>query len=90
MPKRGDIVFERLTGKRAIVIRTEGEEVTCRFADGRLDDRFVFELDAAMPLVESLLSFVLSLFGSVTRDRWSAAAVTDRVRPILVRRFEAS
>lgn len=90
MPKRGDIVIERLTGKRAIVIRSEGEEVTCRFADGRLDERFVFELEATVPLVESLLSLFLSLFGPLARDRWPAAAVTDRVRPMLVRRFEAS
>ena len=89
MPKRGDIVVERLTGKRAIVIRIEGEEVTCRFADGRLDDRFAFELDPPVPFVESLLSLVLSLFGSAARERWSTAALNDR-RPSLVRRYEAS
>jgi hypothetical protein len=84
MPKRGDIVVERLTGKRAIVIRIEGEEITCRFADGRLDDRFAFELDPAVPLVESLLSLVFSLFGGPPRDR-SAIGVNDRARPSLVR-----
>ena len=45
MLERGDIVVERLTGKRAIVIRVASpEEVTCRFADGRLEERFAFEL----------------------------------------------
>ena len=38
-PHRGDIVVERLTGKRAIVIQVQGEQVTCRFGDGRLEDR---------------------------------------------------
>jgi hypothetical protein len=86
MPKRGDIVIERLTGKRAIVIRIDGDEVTCRFADGRLDDRFVFELELAMPFVESVLSVVFSLFGATsTRERWLPAGVAERGRPILVR-----
>ena len=90
MPKRGDIVIERLTGKRAIVIRIEGEEITCRFADGRLDDRFEFELDPTIPLVESILSFVISLLGPLSRERWPAAAVGAHVRPALVRRFATS
>jgi len=43
MPQRGEIVVERLTSNRAIVIRVVSpEEVTCRFADGRLEDRFTF------------------------------------------------
>jgi len=46
MPQRGEIVVERLTGNRAIVIRVVSpEEVTCRFADGRLEDRFTFVLE---------------------------------------------
>lgn len=85
MPKRGDIVVERLTGRRAIVIRTEGEEVTCRFADGRLDDRFAFELDPTVPLVESFLSLVFSLFGAQVRERWANTPINDRARPSLVR-----
>ena len=79
-------MIERLTGKRAIVIRIEGDEVTCRFADGRLDDRFVFELELAMPFVESVLSLVFSIFGSTsTRERWAATGVAERGRPMLVR-----
>jgi len=86
MPKRGDIVIERLTGKRAIVIRIDGDEVTCRYADGRLADRFVFELELAMPFVESVLSVFFSLFGVTSnRERWSPAGVAERGRPILVR-----
>ena len=85
MPKRGEIVVERLTGRRAIVIRAEGEEVTCRFANGRLDDRFAFELDPAVPFVESLLSLVVSLFGAQVRERWTNASINDRARPSLAR-----
>jgi len=37
MPQPGDIVVERLTGNRAIVIRVASpEEMICRFGDGRL------------------------------------------------------
>ena len=40
MPQCGEIVVERLTGNRAMVIRVlSPEEVTCRFGDGRLEDR---------------------------------------------------
>src|SRR5256886_16133827 len=46
MPQRGEIMVERLTGNRAMVIGVlSPEEVTCRFADGRLEDRFTFELE---------------------------------------------
>jgi len=38
MPQRGDIVIETPDRKRAIVIHvTSPDEVTCRFADGRLE-----------------------------------------------------
>src|SRR5207245_9095050 len=40
MPQPGDIVAERLTGNRAMVIRVlSPEEVTCRFGDARFEDR---------------------------------------------------
>ncbi|TMB16006.1 MAG: hypothetical protein E6J71_17385 [Deltaproteobacteria bacterium] len=85
MPQRGDIVVERLTGKRAIVIHVASpDEVTCRFADGRLEDRFTFELDPLLPLLGSILSFVIALFGYGTRDRPNSIA--EQVRPLLVRR----
>jgi hypothetical protein len=89
MPQRGDIVVERLTGKRAIVIQTNGEEITCRFADGRLDDRFAFELDPALPPLSSLLAFFGSLFGTTPRER-SPVASGERPRPLLVRPSNAS
>jgi hypothetical protein len=84
MPQRGDIMVERLTGRRAIVIHLSGpEEVTCRFADGRLEDRFVFELEPPLPLLAQILSFVLSLFVGPPREH--PAAVAERARPLLVR-----
>ena len=44
LPQRGEIVVERLTGGRATVTRVVSpEEVACRVADGRLEDRFTFE-----------------------------------------------
>jgi hypothetical protein len=85
MPERGDIVVERLTGRRAIVIQvTSAEEVTCRFGDGRLEDRFAFELEPALPLFASLLAFMASLFAPPARER-TAPQVGERVRPLLVR-----
>ncbi len=72
MPQRGDIVVERLTGKRAIVIRvTSAEEATCRFADGRLADRFTFEFEPPLLPLGSLLAFFLS--GFLNRFRLSAS-----------------
>ena len=51
MPQCGEIVVERLTGNRAMVIRVlSPEEVTCRFGDGRLEDRFTFELEPLLSL----------------------------------------
>lgn len=90
MPQRGDIVVERLTGRRAIVIHvTSPEEVTCRFGDGRLEDRYSFELEPPLPFLSSLLSVIASLFVSPPRER-PAVAVGERVRPLLVRPSSAS
>ena len=90
MLQRGDIVVERLTGKRAIVIQvTSPEEFTCRFGDGRLEDRFDFELEPALPLIPSLLSLIASIFSTAPRER-PVAAVSERVRPLLVRPSTAS
>jgi hypothetical protein len=83
MPQAGDIVVERLTGTRAIVIRVVSpEEIVCRFADGRLEERFTFELDQ-LPLA-SLISVFLSSFLSWFRQR-PATPITQRPRPTLVR-----
>src|SRR5207247_9998122 len=63
MPQPGDIVAERLTGNRAMVIRVlSPEEVTCRFGDGRFEERFTFELEQALSPLASLVSFVMSSF----------------------------
>ncbi len=86
MLQRGDIVLERLTGKRAIVIAVvDAGEVTCRFADGRFDNRYTFELEPVVSFLNSLLSFVTALLGGGPRER-SSPSVTDRVRPLLARR----
>ncbi len=72
--QRGDILIERLTGKRAIVIEVMGlEGVACRFADGRCEDRFTFELERPASLFGSLLTFAVAHLGP-TR---SASAMTQ-------------
>ena len=83
MPEPGDIVVERLTGNRAIVIRAVSpEEMICRFPDGRLEERFTFELDL-LPLA-SLVAFFLASF--LSRFRQSpATSVTEHPRPALAR-----
>ena len=62
MPKleRGDIVVERLTGTRVIVISAKpaADDVTVRFPDGRLEDRFTFELEPIQTLFDVLLELV--------------------------------
>ena len=64
--RRGDIAIERLTGRRTMVIHvTSPDEVTCRFDDGRLEDRFLFELDPPPPtwvagIFDGLVSFLRS------------------------------
>lgn len=85
MLHRGDIVIERLTARRAIVIHVAGaEEVTCRFADGRLEDRFTFELEPALSLIDIIWSLIVSPFTTRGRDR-QPVSITDRVRPLLAR-----
>jgi hypothetical protein len=89
MPQRGEIVVERLTGNRAMVIQVVSpEEISCRFADGRLEERFTFEVEPLMSPFGSLVWFFLS--GLV--NRWfrqgGAPSVTDRLR--LVRPSESS
>jgi hypothetical protein len=85
MPQRGEIVVERLTGKRAIVIKVVSpEEVTCRFGDGRLEERFTFELEPPLSPLGSLVSFFISsLLGRFSPSR--APSVAGPPRPTLVR-----
>ena len=87
MPQRGDIVVERLTGHRAIVIRVVSpEEVTCRFADGRLEERLTFELE--QPL--SPFGLLLAVFWSWWFRQRPATSVRERPRPVLARPSAAS
>jgi hypothetical protein len=84
MPKRGEIMVERLTGRRAMVIHVlNPEEVTCRFGDGRLEDRFTFELDTIPSLIEALVAFLVAPF--VSRPRETPTVSPGRVRPLIVR-----
>ena len=58
--ERGDIVIERLTGTRVIVIsaRPTADDVTVRFPDGRLEDRYTFELEQPQDILSPLRDFV--------------------------------
>lgn len=82
-PQRGDIVVERLTGKRAMVIEVRGDQVTCRFGDGRLEDRYSFELERIVPFTGWLASLVSA--PSWMRPSERVPAIGDRKRPMLVR-----
>jgi hypothetical protein len=75
---RGDIVVERLTGTRVIVINVTpaADEVTVRFPDGRLEDRFAFELDQPQTLLEVLRDLVTAVLV------WPARAVEYGPRPV--------
>ena len=83
MPHRGDIVVERLTGKRLIVINVAGDEITCRFEDGRKEERFAFELESSTSAFGAFLSLIASLFRG--RFREDAPGVNERVRPLVLR-----
>lgn len=85
MPQRGEILVERLTGKRAIVISVSGEELTCRFSDGRLEERFDFELDPVLPILNQLLTMLGSLFFSAPPRERAQMPTGERPRPLLVR-----
>ncbi|HUE29501.1 MAG TPA: hypothetical protein VMR79_01430 [Verrucomicrobiae bacterium] len=83
MPQRGDIVMERLTGRRVIVIKVADDEITCRFDDGRMEDRFAFELDSPTSVLGTFLSLVASPFRG--RPREDTPGVRERVRPLVLR-----
>lgn len=59
---------------------TGPEEVTCRFNDGRLEDRFLFELELARPTVwDSVFSLFKNPFAvEVAKKRPAAAAPAAR------------
>lgn len=81
MPQPGDIVVERLTGRRAIVIEANDLQIRCRFADGRLDDRYPFEVESPPSVLMSLFSLLLAPFAS----RRESAPFGPNVRPMIVR-----
>ena len=81
--QRGDIVLERLTGKRVIVIKVAGDEILCRFDDGRKEERFAFELESSTSAFGAFLSLIASLFRG--RFREDAPGVNERVRPLVLR-----
>lgn len=84
MLDRGEILVERLTGKRAMVIHVAGpDEVTCRFSDGRLEDRYTFELEPTPSLLRSLLVLVMAPFVARPSERVTTR-VGERVRPLSV------
>lgn len=87
MLKRGDILVERLTGKKAMVIDVASPEViTCRFADGRLEDRFTFEIDLAQrSLFASLVSLATSLLWTKPKEYRESTVITG-AQPRLARR----
>ena len=86
MLQRGDIVVERLTGRRALVIKLNGpEEVCCRFGDGRLEDRYTFELELAPPPLAWLLSLLIAPFMGRPLLNGAGSAPAGRVRPLIPR-----
>jgi hypothetical protein len=89
--RRGDIAIERLTGKKAMVIDVTGpDEVTCRFGDGRLEDRFTFELDVAGPSIwDSLFAYIKIPFLNATPKK-RPAATANAPRPRLARQSGAN
>src|SRR3989441_8604368 len=81
MLQRGEMVVDRQPGNGAMFLGVLGlEEVTCRFADGRLEDRFAFELEPLLSPLGSLVWFFLSGFVGRWFRQGPRAAVIDRVR----------
>jgi hypothetical protein len=58
--------------------------VTCRFGDGRLEDRFIFELESIPSPLGALVTFLAAPFVSRPRDNAPTMSST-RVRPLIVR-----
>ena len=76
---RGEIVVERLTGTRVIVIRaapTAEDVTTVRFPDGRMEDRFEFELAR----LQSFFDLMRDL--ATASLEWPAYAVEYGPRPV--------
>jgi len=81
--ERGDIVVERLTGTRVIVISATpaAEELTVRFPDGRLEDRYAFELEEPQTLLEILRDVVtLSLTWPTRAGEYGPRTIGSRLQ----------
>jgi hypothetical protein len=86
--ERGDIVVERLTGTRVIVINATpaADDLTVRFPDGRLEDRFAFELEQPQTLLDLLRDLLtLSLAWPWPTRAIEYGAPPARPRPQLLR-----
>ena len=84
--ERGDIALERLTGTRVMVISATPtvDELTVRFPDGRLEDRFAFELEQPQTFLDVLRDLLtLSLTWPTRAIEYSPRTVHSR--PQLVR-----
>jgi hypothetical protein len=80
--ERGEIVVERLTGTRVMIISASADELTVRFPDGRLEDRYVFEVGQPQTLLE-VLRDLLATAWPVRAVEYGPRAVPPR--PQLVR-----
>ena len=82
--ERGEIVVERLTGTRVIIINATADELTVRFPDGRLEDRFAFEVERPQSFLEVLRDLLTTSLVWPTRAiEYGPRAVPPR--PQLVR-----
>ena len=79
--ERGEIVVERLTGTRVIVISATDDEITVRFPDGRLQDRYAFEVGQPPTLLDLLRELLtLSLAWPVRAIEYGPQPVPPRPR----------
>ena len=84
--ERGEIVVERLTGTRVMIIDATADALTVRFPDGRLEDRFAFEVEQPQTLLDVLRDLLaLSLVWPARAIEYGPRAVPPR--PQLVRQI---
>ena len=82
--ERGEIVVERLTGTRVMIINAASDELTVRFPDGRLEDRYSFEVEHPPTLLDVLRDLLtVSLVWPARAIEYGPRAVPPR--PQLVR-----
>jgi len=81
--ERGEIVVERLTGTRVMIIHATADELTVRFPDGRLEDRFAFEVEQPQNLLGVLRDLLNPLAWPTRAIEYGPRGVPPR--PQLVR-----